>query len=169
VPHSKLGRIVVAGESGDLWREIGGAVGSQDPEPFFDQFVVHELAHLYHESVPFRFPRLWLEELWVNLAMWTCAAEMEPHVLPAVERFAAGLAALPVERRSLAEFDRWYDSLEDANFGWFEARFVLTAARTYAAHGAGALVSLWDRFCAGDERVLGQLPAETAALIRAWS
>ncbi len=30
---------------------------------FFDLLAVHELAHLYHEAAPFRFPARWLMEL----------------------------------------------------------------------------------------------------------
>lgn len=56
--------------------------------PFVDAIIVHELGHLYHQQVPFEFPRLWLMELFANLVMIGYVHDLEPGMLPGVQAYA---------------------------------------------------------------------------------
>lgn len=194
VPNADMGNIVVAGERSDLAREIAGAIGALLPErlpplgavyggpdgdiditPFFDLFVVHELAHIFHMAVPYRFPRLWLEELFVNLAMHAYLAAQEPEQLPVLHTFAGALAALPPEvltYRRLADFEERYGAMPPENFAWFQGRFVVEAGRIYAAGGVDALIRLWSAFTLPDARLAGLLTREVqpelAAVLTGW-
>lgn len=46
--------------------------------PFADLLVVHELAHAFHDGVPFVFPRSWLMELFANMALCAVVVANEP-------------------------------------------------------------------------------------------
>jgi len=74
-----------------------------DLGPFVDAIIVHELGHLYHQQVPFEFPRLWLTELFANLLMVGYLSDVEPDLLPGVQAYAraavqAGSALYPGHR-----------------------------------------------------------------------
>jgi len=47
-------------------------------ELFADMLVVHELAHAFHDGVPFVFPRSWLMELFANMALYAFVVANEP-------------------------------------------------------------------------------------------
>lgn len=59
-----------------------------DLGPFVDAIIAHELGHLYHQQVPFEFPRLWLMELFANLVMVGYVHDVEPGMLPGVQAYA---------------------------------------------------------------------------------
>jgi hypothetical protein len=40
--------------------------------------VVHELAHAFHDGVPFVFPRSWLMELFADMALYAFVTAEEP-------------------------------------------------------------------------------------------
>jgi hypothetical protein len=54
------------------------AKGADRLVPFADMLVVHELAHAFHDGVPFVFPRSWLTELFANMALYAFVVANEP-------------------------------------------------------------------------------------------
>ena len=52
--------------------------GADRLAPFADMLVVHELAHAFHDGVPFVFPRSWLMELFANMALYAFVVAEEP-------------------------------------------------------------------------------------------
>jgi hypothetical protein len=194
VPNADMGNIVVAGERSDLSREIVGGIGMLLPGSmpelhevyatpdgdidvtlFFDLFVVHELAHIFHMAVPFRFPRLWLEELFVNLAMHAYLVEHEPEQVPCLHTFARVLAALPPEiltYRRLVDFEERYGNMPPENFAWFQGRFVVEAGRIYDAGGAGVLTRMWDACVLSDRQLEAllrqQVQPDVAQTLTEW-
>lgn len=194
VPNADMGNIVVAGERSELSREIVAGIGSLLPEwlpaleavygspdgeidvtPFFDVLVVHELAHIFHMAVPYRFPRLWLEELFVNLALHAYLANHEPDQFPLLHTFAEALAEVPPEAlsfRRLADFEERYGNMPPHNFAWFQGRFIAEARRIYAVGGEDALRRLW-KACVISDRQLevtlsSEVRPEIAQVLTGW-
>ena len=106
MPHFRAGNLIVAGQPADFWQGFvsmireesadslkraeevyRGPNGSIDFSPFFDMLAVHELGHIFHDQVPFRFPRAWLTEFFANLCLHAYIASIEPENLPVLETF----------------------------------------------------------------------------------
>jgi len=190
MPNYEGGNIVVAGEPSSFWRgfaralDEGGVdrealVAAYGPEldlsPFFDLLAVHELAHLYHAAVPFRFPTPWLMELFVNLALHTYIAEREPESLPQLETFPREFAALgsaAFAHTSVDDFNRLYVDVGPENYGWYQVHLHVGAKRIYEAAGAAALRRMWDAFAIDSaqlaDRLANEVDPEAARLLRDW-
>ena len=115
---------------------------------FVDAIVVHELGHLYHQQVPFEFPRLWLMELFANLVMVGYIHEVEPGLVPGIEAYASAAvqssdALYPGSRlddmtappRSSAE-----------TYVWYQMVLIAGACALWRAAGADGLRGLHSRF-----------------------
>jgi hypothetical protein len=87
MPYYDAGNLFLTGEPSDLTAWLEEVARSAPPaaaqeldqvygtgadrlEAFADMLIVHELAHAFHEGVPFAFPRSWLMELSANMALW---------------------------------------------------------------------------------------------------
>jgi hypothetical protein len=144
------------------------------PAPFFDLIAVHELAHEFHGQVPYRFPRLWLEEVFVNLCLHAYVAAEEPDLLPVLETLPAALAASdPAEfpHRSLAALEALHAGVGPVAYGWYQGRFLVAAARIFEAGGVDALRRLWDAFVIDDATLRDRLRAvqpELADVLTEW-
>jgi hypothetical protein len=114
--------------------------------PFADLFAVHELGHLYHEQVPFAFPRLWLQEFFATLCMYGYVASHEPEALPTLESMAdvltAGVDAAALAHHTLADYEALYDGVGVEEFGWYHLQFIAAAAFTWRQRGEDALRGL---------------------------
>jgi hypothetical protein len=66
------------GESARLRAHYGEQDGQIDVTPFTSLIVLHQLGHIFHQQVPFEFPRRWLRELFANLCVYTAVANGLP-------------------------------------------------------------------------------------------
>jgi hypothetical protein len=145
-----------------------------DLSPFFDLIAVHELAHEVHAQMPYRFPRLWLEEVFCNLCLHAYVAEIEPAQLPVLETLPPAFAALDPAQfpyRSLAAFEALYNEVGPVAYGWYQCQFHLATKRSYDTGGVAALRRLWDTFVLGDARLVSLLTAvqpELAVVLTDW-
>jgi hypothetical protein len=95
---SMIDDILAPAQRAEMEAVYGIADGQINIAPFADLIVVHELAHLFHEQVPFAFPRLWLDELFANLCVHTYIAEREPEQLPVWTALPERMMAVPTDR-----------------------------------------------------------------------
>ena len=169
MPGYEQGNLLVAGTSNRFWEEslelitagapdhlpglsavYGTAEGGIDLSPFFDLLPVHELAHAFVNDGPLRLPRRWLDEFECNLAMHGYVAAEEPGQLPALITFPAAIAAIEPPgswHRGLADFDTYHaENMEPWNYGWYQCRLSVAAARVHDRAGAGAARRLSDAF-----------------------
>ena len=127
----------------------GTADGKPDMSAFADLIAVHELGHLFHEQVPFAFPRLWLMELFANLCVHAYLAEKEPERVPLWTVLPERMMSLPANRvrhRSLEDFERLYVGVGPENYVWYQFGLAFGASEIYDAAGAGALRRLYRTF-----------------------
>jgi hypothetical protein len=169
MPHSDGGRIFIGTEPADFWRgavgmldgaltrdqraEIesvyGTADGRIDMNAFADLIAVHELGHLFHEQVPFAFPRLWLMELFANFCVHAYVAEREPDRVPLWTTLPDRITALPANKvryRSLDDFERLYVGVGPENYCWYQFGLVVAARNIYDAGGTEALQRMYRTF-----------------------
>ncbi len=134
----------------DRAREVYGTpCGDIDLDPFFTLLSVHELGHGFQRTVPSRFPRRWLDELFGNVCLHSHLAEDHPAVLPVLEIFPLAFGTIDPARfrhRSLADFERFYLGVGADNYAWYQCRLHVLAKRLYDADGVRPLRRLWDRF-----------------------
>jgi hypothetical protein len=154
--------------------------GQIDVDPFADLLVVHELGHLFHEQVPFDFPRLWLMELFANLCLHAYVAEMEPEQLPVWTTLPEGMMELPTDRvqhRSLEDFEKLYSDVGLENYVWYQFRLIVGAKSIYDAARVDGLRRLYRTFATHEtgltdgqltELLEGQVHPVAAQLMRTW-
>jgi hypothetical protein len=145
----------------------GTVDGRIDMSTFTDLIAVHELGHLFHEQVPFAFPRLWLMELFANFCVHAYLAHTEPELVPLWTLLPERMMALPADRvrhRSLDDFERLYVGVGPENYVWYQFRLAVAAREIYDAAGADALRRLYRTFAAHEngltDRQLAELLAE---------
>lgn len=134
----------------------GTVDGRLDMSPFADLIAVHELGHLFHEQVPFGFPRLWLMELFANFCAHAYLADREPEQVPLWTMLPERMMALPVDRvrhRSLDDFERLYVGVGPENYCWYQFRLAVAARKIYDASGADALRRLYRTFAAHENEL----------------
>lgn len=140
-----------------------------------DMLVVHELAHAFHDGVPFVFPRSWLMELFANMALYAFAVAQEPgrrlhfETLP---RVALEHGLLKPVARDLRYFEAFYPSIEPLTYAWYQFRFTMMAKGVVDAVGPNALRHLWDAFAVPDERLAdvlgGQVHPQAGHWMSSW-
>ena len=108
MPYYSAGNLFLAGEPSDLIARLEEVASSAPPGaaqvldqvygtgagrlvPFADMLVVHELAHAFHDGVPFVFPRSWLMELFANMALYAFVVANEPDRTLGISRRFPGL------------------------------------------------------------------------------
>ncbi len=169
MPHCPNRRtLVVAGENNQFWDSMtppldqlpplivatlratyGLPNGEIELSPFFDLLAVHELAHLFHQQAGLRFPRIWLMELFCNLALHAYVANVEAEQLAALEIFPQAVADYGyahLEHHRLGDLERLYPKIAAHNFHWYQAMWHVAAQEIYDAGGVEVLMRLWKTF-----------------------
>jgi hypothetical protein len=177
MPYYDAGNLFLTGEPSDLTAWLEEVASSAPPaaaqeldqvygtgagrlRPFADMLVVHELAHAFHDGVPFVFPRSWLMELFANMALYAFVVAEEPdrrlhfETLP---RVALEHRLLKPVARDLRYFEAFYPYIEPLTYVWYQFRFTMMAKGLIDAAGPDVLRRLWDAFALSDEQLAGVL------------
>lgn len=130
-------------------RQLQQAYGHDlDLGPFVDAIIVHELGHLYHQQVPFEFPRLWLMELFANLVMVGYLHDCEADMLPGVQAYAhAAVQAAPAlyPRRSLDTMAAPPD-VSPETYVWYQMVLIAGACQLWRQAGPDGLRAIHTSF-----------------------
>jgi hypothetical protein len=192
MPYYDAGNLFITGEPSDLTAQLEEMASAAPPagaqelgqvygtgagrlQPFTDMIVVHELAHAFHDGVPFAFPRSWLMELFADMALYAFAAAAEPEH----RRFVETLPKVTLEHglikpvtRDLRSFEAFYPYLETLTYVWYQFRFTMMAKSLVDAAGQDVLRRLWDAFALSDEQLAGVLGGrvhpEAGQWLAAW-
>ncbi len=171
MPHFKkdVKAIIIASEDNEFWKSQLPEV-SKLPSPFkelmmqtytvpnghlsarnfFDLLSIHELAHLWSAYGNLFNQRLWLEEVFCNLALHTFIAEERGEWLGSLEVLPSVHANHPEKTMyytSLASFEQYYYKIGmevPYNYGWYQFRFHFSARQLYNTGGPKVLKKLWD-------------------------
>ncbi len=188
MPYYSAGNLFLQGEPSDLTARLEEVTGSAPPAaarelnqvygtgadrlaPFADMLVVHELAHAFHDGVPFVFPRSWLMELFADMALYAFAVAEEPdrrvhaETLP---RVALEYRLLEPVARDLRYFEAFYPYIEPLTYVWYQFRFTMMAKGVVDAAGPNALRRLWDAFALSDEQLAGVLGRQVDPAAGQW-
>jgi hypothetical protein len=177
MPYYNAGNLFLTGEPSDLTAWLEEVASSAPPaaareldqvygtgadrlKPFADMLVVHELAHAFHDGVPFVFPRSWLMELFADMALYAFVVAEEPdrrlhfETLP---RVALEYRLLKPVARDLRYFEAFYPYIEPLTYVWYQFRFTMMAKGVIDAAGPNVLRRLWETFALTDEQLAGVL------------
>jgi hypothetical protein len=177
MPYYDAGNLFLTGEPSDLTALLEEVASSAPPAaarelnqvygtgtdrltPFADTLVVHELAHAFHDGVPFVFPRSWLMELFADMALYAFMVAEEPdrrlhfETLP---RVALEHRLLKPVARDLRYFEAFYPYIEPLTYVWYQFRFTMMAKGVVDAAGPNVLRRLWEAFALTDEQLAGLL------------
>jgi hypothetical protein len=188
MPYYDAGNLFLAGEPSDLVARLEQVAGSAPPAaaqvldqvygtgadrlvPFADLLIVHELAHAFHDGVPFVFPRSWLMELFADMALYAFVVAEEPgrklqaETLP---RVALENGLLKPVARDLRYFEARYPYIEPLTYVWYQFRFTMMAKGVIDAAGPDVLRRLWDAFAVSDEQLAGVLGGRVHPAAGRW-
>jgi hypothetical protein len=188
MPYYDAGNLFLTGEPSDLTAWLEEVASSAPPAaareldqvygtgadrlgPFADMLVVHELAHAFHDGLPFVFPRSWLMELFANMALCAFVAAEEPdrrlhfETLP---RVALEHRLLKPVARDLRYFEAFYPYIEPLTYVWYQFRFTMMAKGLIDAAGPTVLRRLWDAFALTDEQLAGMLGGRVHPAAGQW-
>ncbi len=173
MPYYDAGNLFLQGEPSDLTARLEAVVSSAPAAaareldqvygtgadrlmPFADMLVVHELAHAFHDGVPFVFPRSWLMELFADMALYAFVAAEEPNRrlhFETLPRVALEHRLLQPVARDLRYFEAFYPYIEPLTYVWYQFRFTMMAKSVIDAAGPNMLRRLWDAFALSDEQL----------------
>lgn len=188
MPYYDAGNLFLTGEPSDLTGWLEEVASSAPPaaareldqvygtggrrlEPFADMLVVHELAHAFHDGVPFVFPRSWLMELFADMALYAFVVAEEPgrrlhfETLP---RIALEYGLLKPVARDLRYFEACYPYIEPLTYVWYQFRFTMMAKGLVDAAGPNVLRRLWDAFALSDEQLADVLGGRVHPAAGQW-
>ncbi len=188
MPYYDAGNLFLAGEPSDLIGQLeevassapaaGARVldqvygpGAGRLAPFAELLVVHELAHAFHDGVPFAFPRSWLMELFANMALYAFVVAQEPGEVAHFEtlpQVALEHGLLKPVARDLRYFEALYPDIEPLTYVWYQFRFTMMAKEAVDAAGPDVLRRLWDAFAFSDERLAGVLGDRVHPVAGQW-
>ena len=188
MPYYSAGNLFLAGEPSDLIARLEDMASSAPPVaaqaldqvygtganrlvPFADMLAVHELAHAFHDGVPFQFPRSWLMELFANMALCTFVVANEPDRalhLETLPRVALENCLLKPVARDLRYFEAFYPDIEPLTYVWYQFRLTMMAKGLIDAAGPSALRRLWDAFALSDEQLAGVLGSRVHPAAGQW-
>lgn len=188
MPYYDAGNLFLTGEPSDLTAWLEEVAGSAPPAaareldqvygagadrlaPFADMLVVHELAHAFHDGVPFVFPRSWLMELFADMALYAFVVAEEPDRrlhLETLPRVALERRLLKPVARDLRYFEAFYPSIEPLTYVWYQFRFTMMAKGLIDAAGPNVLRRLWDAFALTDEQLAGVLGGRVHPTAGQW-
>jgi hypothetical protein len=188
MPYYSAGNLVLAGEPSDLIASLEEVASSAPPvaaqaldhvygtgadrlAPFADLLVVHELAHAFHDGVPFLFPRSWLMELFANMALYAFVVVKEPgrslH-LETLPRVALESRLLNPVARDLRYFEAFYPDIEPLTYVWYQFRLTMMAKGLIDIAGPNMLRRLWDAFALSDEQLASVLGGRVHPAAGQW-
>jgi hypothetical protein len=188
MPYYNAGNLFLHGEPSDLTAWLADVAGSAPPaaaqelaqvygtgadrlEPFADMLVVHELAHAFHDGVPFVFPRSWLMELFADMALYAFVVAEEPERrlhFETLPRVALEHGLLKPVARDLRYFEALYPHIEPLTYVWYQFRFTMMAKGLIDAEGPTVLRRLWDAFALSDEQLAGVLGGRVHPAAGRW-
>jgi hypothetical protein len=188
MPYCSAGNLFLAGEPSDLIARLEEVASSAPPAaaqlldqvygtgadrlaPFADLLVVHELAHAFHDGVPFVFPRSWLMELFADMALYAFVVADEPDRslhLEALPRVALENRLLNPVARDLRYFEAFYPYIEPLTYVWYQFRFAMMAKDLIDAAGPSVLRRLWDSFALSDQQLAGVLGGRVHPAAGQW-
>jgi hypothetical protein len=188
MPYYNAGNLFLTGEPSDLTARLEQMAGSAPPAaareldqvyrtgadrlaPFADMLVVHELAHAFHDGVPFVFPRSWLMELFADMALYAFVVAEEPDRrlhLETLPRVALEHRLLTPVARDLRYFEAFYPYIEPLTYVWYQFRFTMMAKSLIDAAGPDALRRLWDAFALSDEQLADVLGGRVDPAAGQW-
>ena len=188
MPYYSAGNLFLAGEPSDLIARLEEVAGSAPPPaareldevygtgaerlgPFADLLIVHELAHAFHDGVPFVFPRSWLMELFANMALYAFVVAREPDQrlhLETLPRVALENRLLTPVARDLRYFEAFYPYIEPLTYVWYQFRLTMMAKGLIDAAGPNVLRRLWDAFALSDEQLAGVLGSRVHQAAGQW-
>jgi hypothetical protein len=164
LPNAEAGTLVVAGTEADWWSDLapmagadgqaelasvyGGPDGKLHFGDFFDLVAIHEVAHVFSEGKVV-FPRMWLGELFANLALHAWVAHRAPNLhdtLMTLPRLAALGSGPEIEHRTRDAFERLYTSIGGLNYAWYQFRLEVAAEELVDSVGEVAARRLFDAF-----------------------
>ena len=188
MPYYDDGHLFLAGEPSDLVARLEEVARSAPPAgaqaldqvygtgagclvPFADLLIVHELAHAFHDGVPFLFPRSWLMELFANMALYAFVVAEEPgrrlH-LETLPRVALENCLLKPVARDLRYFEARYPYIEPLTYVWYQFRLTMMAKDLIDAAGPNVLRRLWDAFALSDEQLASVLGGRVHPAAGQW-
>lgn len=191
IPQTWVDHTIIAAGDAPLFAEVGADLLAHAPpalserlrdtygDPpvlvgYFDQYLPHELVHLFCEQVPVAPAPLWIVELFCNLGMVGYLAECEPGSLPLLRAATDASAYIPLSERpihDLADMEQSFDAGQLA-FGWYILRLTALADRLWHTAGRGLYRAIYDRLLQADVPVvvsdLIQLDREVGPAIDAW-
>jgi hypothetical protein len=188
MPYYSAGNLFLAGEPSDLTARLEEVASSAPPAaaqaldqvygtgagrlvPFADMLVVHELAHAFHDGVPFVFPRSWLMELFANMALYAFVVAKEPDrtlLLETLPRVALENRLLKPVARDLRYFEAFHPDIEPLTYVWYQFRLTMMAKGLIDAAGPTVLRRLWDAFALSDEQLAGVLGGRVHPAAGQW-
>jgi hypothetical protein len=198
MPHAFPGVIVTGTEPSGFWHDYAHTLladlpphGRQrltaiygDPpalgERLADLIVVHELTHLFHDydeqTGLTDFPRLWLAELFANLALHGYVSENEPDQLIALQTICRLTWDAPATRWPVRDLNRMEASFANGplNYVWFQLRLLVIAEAMWQANGVQALSAFRGTLTARDltdAEILDAITAiapKAATALRHW-
>jgi hypothetical protein len=188
MPYYSAGNLFLAGEPSDLSASLEEVASSAPPvaaraldqaygtgtdrlAPFADMLIVHELAHAFHDGVPFLFPRSWLMELFANMALYAYVVTNEPDrslLLETLPRVALENSLLKPVARDLHYFEAFYPYIEPLTYVWYQFRLTMMAKGLIDAAGPNMLRRLWDAFALSDEQLAGVLGGRVHPAAGQW-
>jgi hypothetical protein len=188
MPYYSAGNLFLAGEPSDLIARLDEVASSAPPRaaqvldrvygtgagrlaPFGDLLVVHELAHAFHDGVPFVFPRSWLMELFATMALCAFVAASEPDLtlhLETLPRVALENGLLQPVAKDLRYFEAFYPYIEPLTYVWYQFRFTMMAKGLMDAAGPDVLRRLWDAFALSDEQLASVLGGRVHPTAGEW-
>ena len=188
MPYYDAGNLFLAGEPSDLMAWLEKTVNTATPRaaqvidqvygtgadrlaPFADMLVVHELAHAFHDGVPFLFPRSWLMELFADMALYAFVVTNESNRIAQLEtlpRVALENGLLKPVARDLRYFEAYYPAIEPLTYVWYQFRFTMMAKGLVDTAGPNMLRRLWDAFARSDEQLAAVLGGQVHPAAGQW-
>lgn len=133
-----------------FFETYGTEDGGLSARHFFDLGTVHELAHLWLVNGGRERQRIWLEEIFCNLATLAfIESERAEWIsgLTLLTDYHVANTNVPLQFTTLETFEenRMRIVIEAPwNYGWYQFRFIQAAGLLYKAGGADLLKKLWD-------------------------
>jgi hypothetical protein len=188
MPYYSAGNLFLTGEPSDLTAWLDGVARTAPPaaareldqvygsgadrlEPFADLLVIHELAHAFHDGVPFVFPRSWLTELFADMALYAFLVAEEPDQrlqFETLPRVALQYQLLKPVARDLRYFEAFYPHIEPLTYVWYQFRFTMMAKGVIDSAGPHVLRRLWEAFALSDEQLAGVLGDRVHPVASQW-
>ena len=188
MPYYNAGNLFLTGEPSDLTAWLEDVAGLAPPAaaqeldqvygtgagrlaPFADMLIVHELAHAFHDGIPFVFPRSWLMELFADMALYAFVVAEEPDRrvhLETLPRVALEHRLLNPVACDLRYFEAFYPRIEPLTYIWYQFRFTMMAKGLIDAAGPDMLRRLWDAFALSDEQLAGVLGGRVHPTAGQW-